>query len=172
MKRLWIFTVILFIFTLPTLSNPIAVTYFNEIQVFESDWKIELYSSTFFEGELLDSSFLVSKTDTAFIKPFYLPNSSYIIITPDSLQSNFAIDPDNDTLLFYLEENEYHYFDDWYVIGTLPCKSSQSYSLSASGNSWYIDNSPTFGYENDTDGAIGEIKLLFEDKNQNPIPEV
>ena len=110
------------LFIKSTFANPIAVTYFNEIQFRESGWIIELHPD-YPIYEQLDSAFITSKNDTAFIKPFFLTDSIYFILTEDSLTSNLQIDPENDTLCLYLRQNKYGYADDHLILGNIPFKS-------------------------------------------------
>lgn len=171
MKRFILFSIIFLLINISIVSaNPIAITYFNEIQFRESGWIIELHSD-YPIYEQLDSVFITSKNDTAFIKPFFLTDTIYYVLTEDSLTSNLQIDPANDTLCFYLRQNTYGYADDRLILGNIPFKSSQSLSRGSS-DFWYIDNSPTIGMENDSEGGKGTIIFLFTDIYQNPIPNV
>ncbi len=157
-------------------ANPVSPKYFSEIQFRESGWIIELFAYDLYPQ--LDSVYLTSKSDTAYLKSGCLTPAEnyYFLITNDSLTSRLEIDQTNDTISIYLNIYDYDFPDDQMIIGKLPLESSQSLCRKA-GDSytpdiWYIDSTPTLGSENDTENAMGQIDYLIFDEMGNPIDSV
>lgn len=158
-------------------ADPIAPVYFSEIQFTASGWIIEFFPAMdVFDS---DSAYLTTKQDTAYLKPGCIRAYDYSLITPDSLFSELRINPENDTIRLYLNisqfQIEHNYADDQLILGNLPFDSSQSLSRKVEygitgTDFWYLDNSPTLGYENDTENAMGTINFQILDEDGFPIP--
>ena len=173
MRHLIFLLIIFGLVSTPILSNPIDPKYFSEIQFSENGWIIELYPIQW-AGEL-DSVYLTSTTDTAFVKPGALIPDDYCLLTQDSLLSILNINPANDTLSIYLNIGDWDFPDDQITIGDLQVDSSQSLSrileYGIPGvDFWYIDNTPTLGFENDSENAMGTIHFQILDESGEPIP--
>jgi len=158
-------------------ADPVAPVYFSEIQFAASGWIIEFFPAMdVFDA---DSAYLTTKKDTAYLKPGCIRAFDYSLITPDSLFSELRIDPENDTIRLYLNisqfQIEHNYADDQLILGNLPFDSSQSLSRKVEygitgTDFWYVDNSPTLGFENDTENATGTINFQILDEDGFPIP--
>jgi len=175
MKQFVLFIVIsLFIIKLEVSANPVTPKYFSEIQFRESGWIIELFIMDL--SAQPDSAYITSKSDTAYLKPGCLIPYDYCLLTNDSLLSNLEIDPMNDTISLYLNIYNISFPDDQMIIGKLPLEPSQSLCRkvgdSYTPDIWYIDNSPTLGFENDTVNAMGNIQFNVIDTPGSPIPFV
>jgi len=173
MKRFILFSIIfLFINNLDVSANPVEPKYFSEIQFRESGWIIELF---IMDLSRPDSIYITSKSDTAYLKPDCLIPYDYCLLTNDSLLSNLEIDPTNDTISIYI--HDYGFPDDQMILGTIPFDSSQSLSRKleygiTGTDFWYVDGSPTLGFENDTVNAMGVINFQILDNTGIPIPNV
>jgi len=115
-------------------------------------------------GEIpLDNYYLRSNTHTANFKSGLIMDANYLVITQDSLVSEFAINPDGDHL--ELIRKEMSYALDYLEIPYL--QEGQSLSLYADFH--YLDNSPTIGLPNDTTNAQCRIIGTVTDTLGNPI---
>ena len=175
MKQFVLFIVIsLFIIKLEVSANPVEPKYFSEIQFRETGWIIELFTMNLYPQP--DSIYITSKSDTAYLKPGCIIPYDYCLLTNDSLLSNLEIDPTNDTISIYLNIYDYGFPDDQMILGTIPFDSSQSLCRKAgdayTSDIWYVDNSPTLGFENDTVNATGNIQFDVIDTPGSSIPFV
>ncbi len=176
MKRFILFSIIFLLINIFTVSaNPVEPKYFSEIQFRESGWIIEFFGSGLYPQP--DSIYITSKSDTAYLKPGCLIPYDYCLLTNDSLMSNLEIDPMNDTISLYLNIYDYGFPDDQMILGTITFDSSQSLSRKLEygipgTDFWYIDSSPTLGFENDTENAMGVINFQILDNTGIPIPDV
>jgi hypothetical protein len=169
MKKSFVFVVLAaLLLTLPLLiANPVISRYFNELKFTSNSWILEMTH----QGQMvLDGLLLTSKKDTAYFKSgIAIGPSSYVLITPESLQSPLAIDPLGDSITLRARQG---------VIAMLVFGESKAsmipapkpgQSISFSGTFFYIDNSPTLGQANDTLNACGTIKGTVRDSKGNPI---
>ncbi len=120
----------------------------------------------------LDGGYLTSKTDTVYFNNgIYLNDQEYLIITRNDIQSQFNINPSGDTLGIFFGEV---FWDEIYFgvpnIYSVPAlhfgQSMNIYYYSESGYSqtgYYLDNSPTFGDENDTINSKGNFDGFVKD---------
>ncbi len=160
------------------MPNPVIIFFINEFMFDSTGYKIELRPSDM----SLDGWFLTSKTDTAYFKDgIYLNDSSYIVITQDSLQSQLNIDPAGDTLTFFSPDSlsmETFSFGNNNIYSPPAPKMGQSICLRVYSDGYgqsyyyYFDNTPTMGYENDTLNAKGYIDGYVKDEQDNPIEGV
>ncbi|RPI74334.1 MAG: T9SS C-terminal target domain-containing protein [Ignavibacteriales bacterium] len=184
MKKIFstVFLLTLIMIITDLLSNPVEVHFINEFMITENGWKLELHTYSG-GGELfsLDGGYLTSSTDTAYFKEeisFYIED--YTVITNDSMQSDLDINPEGDIISIFFEENltDRIYFgipDPYAVPALLYGHSMNIYHYSEGGWShigYYLDNSPTFGFENDTINANGNIEGFIKDSLNNPIEGV
>lgn len=156
------------------LGNPIFRNFISEFTFGDnlSSWKIELckYDDIMDTTSSLDSAYLVSSSDTAYIKKGINFSSDFLIINQDSLNSEFTINSKADTIIFQFNDG----------IGMLmfgetgfPPSPDTGQSLSLiSGNDFYLDNSPTMGSKNDTIDATGNIKFILENSNGEKLENV
>jgi len=175
MKRFILSSIIFLLINIFTVSaNPVEPKYFSEIQFRDSGWIIELFIMDLYPQP--DSIYITSKSDTAYLKPGCLISYDYCLLTNDSLMSNLEIDPTNDTISLYLNLYDMSGPDDLMIIGRLPLKSSQSLCRKVgdayTSDIWYIDNSPTLGFENNTVNATGTAQYFVVNAHGNPIPFV
>ena len=156
--------------------------YINEFMFDSTGWKIELRPVPYGNETPFNGWFITSKTDTAFFKDgIILNDSSYIVITQDSLQSQLKINPAGDTLTLYNSDSlamETFSFGNNNMYSPPAPKMGQSICLRVySDEGWqqyyyYFDNTPTMGYENDTLNANGYIDGYIKDEQNNPIEGV
>lgn len=157
-------------------ANPIALPtieiselYFDE----SGKWKLELGYYEVNQNTLtIDSIFLFSTTDTIKLPTYeFLGSTGIMVITEDSLHSEFQINRFADTIKivsYSMEEP----FEDILIFGNLPGASidypRQGQSISKYG-SFVKDKSPTIGFSNDTLGIYGTVKGVIYDKYSVPV---
>ncbi len=158
-------------------ANPIALPtieiselYFDE----SGNWKLELgYYEVNQSGFTIDSIFLYSSTDTIKLPIYeFLGSTGVMVITADSLDSEFQINRFADTIrvISYTMEEP---FEDMLIFGDLPGASvnfpRQGQSISKYWMYYLKDNSPTIGFSNDTIGMCGTVKGIIYDKYSLPV---
>ncbi|OGU29882.1 MAG: hypothetical protein A2057_17705 [Ignavibacteria bacterium GWA2_35_9] len=165
------------------IPNPVMIFYMNEFMFDSTGWKLELHPSGPGEELSLNGWFLTSKTDTAYFNDeIYLDGAHYTVITQDSLQKQLEIDPIYDTLTLYSDEGIFYmdrlYFGNASAYSAPTPKTGQSISLRIySDGYWqqyfyYLDNTPTIGFENDTLNVKGNIDGYVTDSLNNPLEGV
>jgi len=175
------FLIVILLFESNIRSNPIAPTLINELQVDSAGWILELNPEIGIIGLELDGWYLTSFTDTAYFVDNINTGNDYLIIIQDSLLSPLLINPEGDSLVLH---DPTGYTLDWLVFGessnSMIVNPQPHQSLSRyiaypggwSGNFYYLDNTPTFGFVNDTINAIGTIEGIVTDTAGIPIEDV
>ncbi|HMA61406.1 MAG TPA: T9SS type A sorting domain-containing protein [bacterium] len=157
-------------------SNPVFVNYINEFGFTESGWKIELRKSGFSETLGLDSLYLTSTSDTAYFKEGISLLQDYLIITPDSLKSELSINNKNDTISLYGPDDDYLRGFIFFNESSFPSPPDIGRSIclvnEGIGIDFYIDNSPTFDYANDTTDTWGEAIVQITDSTHTPLEDI
>ncbi|MEA4841126.1 MAG: T9SS type A sorting domain-containing protein [Bacteroidales bacterium] len=158
-------------------ANPIALPTIgiSELYFDDSDnWKVELeYYAINPEGFTFDSIFFYSSIDTAKIPDYILTSETgQVVLTIDSLNSNFSINRLGDTLKII----SYAYgvdLEDILIFGNVPGASINyprpGQSISKYGNCFVKDKSPSIGEPNDTTGMCGTMTGYIYDKFSNPV---
>lgn len=176
MKKIYILFFLLTV-GLTIKANPIVVPtieiselYFDEF----GNWKLELaYYDTNINEFTIDSIHLYSTYGTIKLPTYeFIESFGVIVITADSLESEFKINRFADTIkaISYTMGDP---FEDMLIFGDLPgtyinfprqgqsiCKYSMHYSK---------DKSPTIGLPNDTIGICGTVKGIIYDKYSVPV---
>ncbi|GEM_PF-4280097 len=86
-------------------ANPVVLHFFNELAFDSSKWFLELTKdgrSGNMEPMSLDGCYLTSCTDTSFFLQGLTLDSTYLVITADSLQTLFRINPAGDVIRLLL----------------------------------------------------------------------
>ncbi|MFC1483708.1 T9SS type A sorting domain-containing protein [Candidatus Neomarinimicrobiota bacterium] len=154
-----------------TQGNPIIPITISELQVTDEGWTIELHS--WLPGEYLTGWYLTSLTDTAFFKDSIRFDSEYLVITPDSLKSSFQPNPQADELRLFDPQDGV--FSDLYYGNNhprMPVAPRSTQSISYSDWCYYLDNTPTLGFSNDSAGAMSYVHGLVTDTLGYPLAEV
>ena len=161
--------------------NPIAPALFNELQVDSVGWVLELSPEIGIYGLELDGWYLTSAADTAYFIDNINTVNDYLIITQDSLLSPLIINPQGDSLVLH-DSNDFAL--EWLVFGESsnsiivnpqPHQSLSRYTDYAGPwgeDFYYLDNTPTLGFVNDTINAIGAIEGIVIDAAGIPIENV
>lgn len=180
-KIIFLMLLVLVIYTGKLLANPIVVYWINEFSIDSSGWKMELHCDHPWQDSLmLDGWFLTSKTDTAYFKNgIYFNPADYLAVTDDDLQSRLQIDPNGDDIYLFRLQDGYVVFLDYISFGrdisiypiSTP-KQGQSICRELNAEFFYIDNTPTFGYENDYSDITGYVEGYVKDVSGNPIEGV
>lgn len=161
-------------------ANPIAIIYFNELKVDSIDWMIEFHSHIPDNPFSLDGCYLTSLSDTAYFKNGMVIDTTYLLVTPDSLLAPFHLNPQGDIIMLYdtvnvqIDAISYGSVQGYSMVAA-PL-SGQSICLFKDDNSWqnfrYLDNSPTFGLANDSLNARGNVEGVIMDSMGHPLSDV
>jgi len=143
-------------------ANPILLRYFSEFYFDSQDkWFLELRSE--WEEFDLDELYLRCGSDSADFKVGLHMDTSFLVITQDSLTSTFEINREGDTLELCWRDESYPL--DYLAIPDLPAEQS----LSLTADYHYLDNSPTMGFPNDTADAQCRIYGTVTDTSGRPL---
>lgn len=156
--------------------NPVVPEFINEFMLDTTGWSLEMHTDILNDSLSLDDWYLTSKTDTAYFNDgIYLSQDRYTIITQLDLQSPFYINEICDSLTLFNDEIAM----DRLCFGNLTLYSVSTPRQGQSirprqyyGDYYYLDNSPTIGYENDTLNIKGNIEGYVRDSLNNPISGV
>ena len=169
--RKFLFCIIVLFFS-SLRANPIMLRFINELVVDTTGWVIEL--NDVWLCETLDSCYLTSISDTVYFKEGINRNyDRYRIITEDSLQKPFHINPSGDILAvhwFFEESWDFLSFGNVNLSEIAAPLTGQSISLYK--DSYYLDNTPTLGIENDSQNAMCQINGHITDLENNPLANV
>lgn len=166
-----------------TKANPIATYYLiNEFSIDTSGWKMELYVNYPPQDSIsLDGWFITSKIDTAFFNEgIYFNQDGYVVVTNNDLKKKLLINMVGDTISLFSSDT---LLMDNLIFGNIGCpvlcpKPGQSICkgfIPAPFSDipfWYLDNSPTFGFPNDTLNVKGYVEGFIKDANGNPVENV
>ena len=171
--------IIVFIFfcsgTTNLLSNPIAEIFISEIYFDSGEWTIELRNDW---GQDLTGWYIKSSTDSAYLKEDINFAQEYFTITKDSMQSELFIIRLGDVLTLYNDDGyivqrmEFGFGDDANI---LPTQAGQSISTTWNQTGsvlYYLDQTPTLGFANDTLNSNGSVEGFVSDSLSNPIEGV
>lgn len=176
MKKIY-FLIFSLIIGFNSYANPIALPtigiselYFEE----SGDWKLEL---EYIEGSqndmTIDSIFLSSIADTIELTKFgFSENNNLLVITNDSLDSDFTIARYADTLKVVSYSNGESYEDILIfgnVSGSMINYPRENQSICRYYHYFVKDKSPTIGESNDTTGIFGTLKGVVYGKNSEPV---
>ena len=158
-------------------ANPIALPaigiselYFEE----SGDWKLELeYIEGSQDNMIIDSIFLSSITDTVELTEFeFSENTNLLVITEDSLDSDFTIARYGDTIKV-VSYSDGEAYEDILIFGNLPGSvihyPGDSQSICKYYHYFVKDKSPTISRLNDTAGIFGTLKGIVYDKYSEPV---
>ncbi|MGE5430763.1 MAG: T9SS type A sorting domain-containing protein [Syntrophomonadaceae bacterium] len=157
-------------------ANPIGAEFFSEIVFDSTGWKLEMHltMAAFQQGDSISLKgwYLVSGTDTAYFKDWqYLKaperhgsaeNTNFLVLTKDSLKGSLNLTINGGRISLHSPDG--HKYDE-FSYSTL--KLGQSLCVLYDG-SCYLDNSPTIGSQNDSEGATGVIKGFVKDLADKP----
>ncbi len=162
-------------------ANPIAIYWINEFGIDSTSWKIELHCSHITSDYIsLNGWFITSSTDTAFFKDgkTFIP-IEYTAFDNNDLKTEVKINAMGDTITLFDSSSNYIdrlIFGDTISYYSIACpKPGQSIcrgkltGLYSDYDFLYLDDSPTFGSENDTLGIKGYVDGYVKDLSGNPI---
>jgi hypothetical protein len=156
------------------IANPLPVFVINELYLdSEDNWQLELES--FLPEEKFEGHYLKSKSDTAsFLPGLEFNGSGFLLLNNSSMVHSLDIDKNGDSIEIINIE-----YGDIYALYFGP---GEKYKAPDSGQSlcrdqyadgeFYLDNSPTLGFENDTLNACCTISGYVKDSLDNPIDSV
>ena len=165
-------------------ANPIAVYWINEFGIDSTGWKIELHCSHITDDNTsLNRWFITSSTDTAYFKDgkTFSP-IEYTAFDSNDMKTDLKINAMGDTITLFDSSSNFIdrlIFGDtisYYSIaspkpGQSICRGSLP-GLYVGYDFLYLDDSPTFGSENDTVGVKGYVDGFVKDVSGNPIKDV
>ncbi|MCF7825411.1 MAG: T9SS type A sorting domain-containing protein [Candidatus Marinimicrobia bacterium] len=160
-------------------TNPIALKFFSELQLDiqnPTGWTIEItpWGST---GNLDGWYFTTEYNNTAFLDSgIQFVAGAYVVVRQENLQDPLYLGQAGRVITLFDNSgywmDELRYGDVEYSEAPTP-PQGQSICL---GNDWqyfwYMDSSPTFGYENDAAGAMSQIEGYVYNKDGSPLPGV
>lgn len=165
------------------IANPIVVYWINEFGIDSTGWEIELHCihiSSYYVP--LNGWYITSTTDTAFFKDGITFNPiEYTAFDNNDLKTELKINVMGDTITLFDSSSNYIdrlVFGDtisYYSIaspkpGQSICRGSLP-GLYTGYDFLYLDNSPTFGSENDTVGIKGYVDGYVKNVSGNPIKD-
>jgi hypothetical protein len=171
-----VYTLLLLLITSTIYSNPKIPTFvLNEFGFNEKGWVIELKSEYY--GNNIQ---LISNTDTSdFIPVFMGDDSPLYVITNDSLKKSFFINPLGDKITIRDSLGwctvSFSFGSEGHGIQSIIPGKNQSISLwqkPLGKTFYYLDNSSTFGFPNDSVGAVGTLQGIIKDSLGHPIPNL
>jgi hypothetical protein len=125
----------------------------------------------------LDGWYFTNKSDTAFFNnSIYIAQEEYKVITQMDLQNQLTISTDCDSITLF-DNNGTHMdmlclgIPDNSLFVQMP-KLGQSTCFLGRDYNYYLDNTPTMGFENDTSNAKGYIDGFVKDSLNNPLEGV
>jgi hypothetical protein len=121
-----------------------------------------------------DSIFLYSSTDTVKVPDNSAPGESgQFVLTNDSLNINFIINPLGDSITVVSYSLDDKSFEDVLIFGDLQGASinapTSGQSISRYGSAYVKDKSQSIGEPNDTTGMCGTIKGIIYNKDSKPV---
>lgn len=171
MKKIYTILILITI-ELKIIANliPLPIIEISELSFdISNNWKLELgYYEVNQNGITVDSIFIYSTTDTIKLPTYpFIGNSGVLVITDDSLDTDFQIkrQGDNIKVVSYCLELP---FEDILIFGN--CQGAYiNYPREGQSISKYMmyyvkDNSPSIGFSNDTSGMCGTLKGIIYDK--------
>lgn len=153
-------------------ANPVAVQCISEVQITQDGWFIEV-DGNFTSGLSLIK--IASSNDTVWLNDTLTFNSDYLVLTPDSVQSDLTINPEHDIVqIICAEYGILGTFSIGYENDDVPItpEPTQSVCYDIEGNYYYLDNTPTIGFVNDTENAQGIVTGTIIDINGDPLNDV
>ena len=171
------FVPIIVLFGLSIYANPIALPTVEISELWFDDydnWILELGYYGVNQNEFtVDSIFLHSSSGTVKLPSYiFSGNNGVLVITNDSLDSDFIIKRLGDTIKivsYIIAES----FEDCLIYGNIPGASINcprvGQSISKYGRYFVKDKSPTIGALNDTLGICGTLRGIIYDKYAEPV---
>jgi hypothetical protein len=152
-------------------ENPIIQRPCSEFMFTSTGWIMEMSP---LGPQTYDNWSLTSKVDTAYFKDG-IKGSPFLVITPDSLKSRFLVGHAWDRIAIRnqnMEERGYITYGNVQYSDIAAPTTSRSIAYNLSFNFFYLDNSPTFGFENDSLNAVGIVEGVVTDSAGVPIRDV
>jgi hypothetical protein len=153
-------------------DNPLIPTFISELVITPGgNWTMEMLFSS---GRTLDGWGLASKGDTAYFKTGIAVGTGFFVFTKDSLQEPLAFSRIAERILVLTPFGE----GGTLTFGSMPNsvlttpRFGQSISLNLAEGFYYLDNTATLGFENDTLNAMGDIAGLVTDTLGIPLSGV
>ncbi len=152
-------------------SNPLPILYISELSFSESGFSLELYR--YYQDTTLDGWALASQTDTvAFKSGINWREFEYTVVTNDDLIQPLNLRRDGDILQLISPDSfavaDLKFGNIEYSECVAPRNSGESISCYPV-RFYYLDTSPTMGFENDTSGAMGQVTGVVTDTSGHPI---
>jgi len=176
MKRLFIILIPLFIGVNSMLANPIILFYFSEVLIDTPGWKIELHLNHVVGSGTLDGWYLKTNSSTAYFKTGIVLDTNYLVITQDSLTGPLIFNRSGDNLELHTNQgvvDQISFGDSGSVVISAPRPGEsicfREYRDEFQRWIYYLDNTPTIGWANDTLNAMGNIGGVVTDTAGSPL---
>jgi len=162
-------------------ANPIfEYVQLNELICTEDGWQMELFTD-FFTEQNLDNCIVSCNAGSSYFNPgISFSEGQYILVTEADLQSPLEFDQTNDCIYvsfddLYLSSLNLGFFDN----NIPPAQAGQSYtshsySTQSMETSYFftLDNTPTMGMQNSSEGTNGTFEGYVHDAAGNPVANV
>ena len=161
------------------LANPVPITLIEEFLIGDVNpdaWVLELQGYMTM-SENLNGWFIVSSSGTSeFKQGISTQQENLLLINNDSLMTPLSFSAENGVIAIFdssgdrWDEIRWGDISETYIHSPLPGQSiCFAYLPGPMYQIWYLDNSPTLGYSNDTAGGEGTIQAIVYDANVNPL---
>jgi|GEM_PF-527736 len=186
MKKIAI-VLLLVVWSLTGLANPIAQNFFSELLFNSEGWILEVYNLDYVyerpDSLIIRPIILQSGTDTVTTTNFTISaDSLFFIVNSSDIGSVFTLNPEGDDLQvgFILEEEwiwteQFTYGPNGDVAAPRPGQSicfGRYHHIDVSFTTYYLNNSPTIGFGNGSEGAHGQGSGLVLDPYGVPVTNV
>ncbi len=170
MKKIAI-VLLLVVWSIAGLANPVAQNFFSELLFTSEGWVLEINNLEYVfdnpDSLVLRSIILQSGIDTVTTTNFTISDDSlFFIINSSDIGSGFTLNPEGDDLQVGFILDEERVWTEQFTYGPngdiAAPRSGQSicfgryHHIDVYFPTYYLDNSPTIGLENDTLGANGQ----------------
>ena len=177
MKKIAI-VLLLVVWSVAALANPVTPQLFSELYFDSTGWKIEVMGGWISEN--YDRIVIMSSTDSAVTDTSFHLLGEYPVITSEDMETTLHINPKGDHLRIGILDNYGWYFYNDFIFGEngviAAPRTGESIAFSggleASEYEYFLDNTPTLGAMNDCSDSKGTIQGIVTDKSGAPIPGV
>jgi len=177
MKKV-VIVLLLFVWSVSGLANPIVPQLFSELYFDSTGWKIEVVGQWISEN--YDRIVIISSTDSAETDTSFHLLGDFPVITSADMETTLYINPNGDHLRIGIHSEYGLYFFNDFIFGEngviAAPRSGESIAfggtIEASEYEYYLDDTPTLGAMNDYENSKGTIRGIVTDSSGTPIPEV
>ncbi|MCK9483528.1 MAG: carboxypeptidase regulatory-like domain-containing protein [Candidatus Marinimicrobia bacterium] len=177
MKKVAI-VLLLVVWSVTGLANPIAPQLFSELYFDSTGWKIEVMGGWASEND--NRIVIISSTDSAETDTSFHYLGDFPVITSTDMETTLYINPNGDHIWIGIRSEYGWYCYNDFIFGEngviAAPRSGESIAfggaIEASEYEYYLDDTPTLGAYNDYENSKGTIRGIVTDSSGVPIPGV